>query len=224
VCGRFVAATDPDGLVRFFSVDDRQGGPVPPSWNVAPTDAVNAVAAHERRRVLVKLRWGLVPAWADDPRIGPRLINARSETVAERPAFKDAFARRRCLVPADGFYEWSAEHGAKIPYYIHRSDGRPVAFGGLWSVWRDRRDPDRPPLRTCTILTTAAADELSWLHDRMPAILPADRWDDWLDPDADPAPLRGLLVPAAGWVTRRVSRAVSDPRNNGPALIEEQIR
>jgi putative SOS response-associated peptidase YedK len=223
MCGRFVAATDPDGLVRFFSVDERKADDVAASWNVAPTETVHAVAEHEDRRVLVALRWGLVPAWAEDAKIGSRLINARAETLAEKPAFRDAFRRKRCLVPADGFYEWHTRpDGVKVPYYIHRRDGAPLAFAGLWSAWRDRSNPGSEWLRTCTIVTTNAGSRMRELHHRMPALLPHEAWDAWLDPDlSDPDALRALLDTASdeplAW--HPVSTRVNSPRVDEPGLI-----
>lgn len=222
MCGRFVAITDPDGLARFLVVDDRQAEELPPSYNVAPTQEVYAARVREDRRTLVTLRWGLVPHWADDPAVGSRHINARAETAADKPAFRDAFARRRCLIPANGFYEWrTGPGGVKVPHYITPADGGLLAFAGLWSVWGG---PDRDvPLRTCTILTTAANDLVAPLHDRMPVVLGADAWDEWLDPDhPDPHALRRLLVPAPAdaLTLHAVSQEANSPRNDHPGLIE----
>ena len=221
MCGRFVAASDPDGLVRFFVVDDRIAEDPAPSWNVAPTADVLAVVEHEQRRLLVTFRWGLVPSWAPDPKVGSRMINARAETLADKPAYREAFARRRCLVAADGFYEWErTTDGRRLPHLITAADGQPLAFAGLWSTWRPA--PDAPALRTCTIVTTRANDDVTDLHDRMPVVLPPQHWDLWLDRrKRDPTRLRALLVPAeAGALTRRrASPAVNDVRNDSPDLI-----
>lgn len=223
MCGRFVAFTDPDGFARLLVVDDREARDLAPSYNVAPTDEVYAAVEERGRRTLATLRWGLVPAWADDAAGGARLINARAETAADKPAFRDAFARRRCLIPADGFYEWRpGPRGAKVPHFIHRPDGRPLVFAGLWASWRPR-EGGGPALRTCTILTTAANDALAGLHDRMPAILPTDAWDEWLDPDhPDPLVLRDLLAPAPddALVFHAVTQEVNSVRNNHPGLVE----
>jgi putative SOS response-associated peptidase YedK len=221
MCGRFVAAADPDGIARLFVVDERKDDDVPPSWNVAPTDPVRAVVEHDERRYLVALRWGLVPHWAEDERVGAKLINARAESVAEKPAFRDAFARRRCIVPADGFYEWTTdEQGRKIPHYLHRPDGAPLAFAGLWALWRP--PGAEQPLRTCTIITTQAAGPAAALHDRMPVALPPDTWSTWLDrSERDPAALRAVLDEAQDeLVHHRVSPEVNTPRNNHPRLLE----
>jgi putative SOS response-associated peptidase YedK len=181
-------------------------------------------------RELRVVRWGLVPSWAKDPAIGGRLINARAETVDSRPAFRKPFAKRRCLIPADGYYEWQpAETGprtVKQPYYISRRDGAPLAMAGIYELWRDRALPDdheRAWLWTAAIITTSAPDELGRIHDRMPMIIEKDRWADWLDPASDdPADLRALLAPAAagGLAWHPVSTAVNSVRHNGPELIE----
>ena len=224
MCGRFVAATDAEGFARLLVVDERQTDDLGPSYNVAPSQQVYAAAEHDGRRHLVALRWGLVPGWAKDPKIGNRLINARSETAAEKPSFSDAFRKRRCLIPADGFYEWQQrEDGRKVPYLIHRADEAPMVFAGLWSVWRDREAPDAEPLRTCTILTTGANAFMAGMHDRMPVILEPDAWDPWLDRDlADVERLQGLLGPADDRLLtgHAVSTEVNSPRHNHPGLLE----
>jgi putative SOS response-associated peptidase YedK len=181
-------------------------------------------------RQLRIVRWGLVPYWAKDPAIGSRMINARAETVSEKPAYRRAFSRRRCLLPADGFYEWQqvVEDGRKRkqPYFIHRADGGPLAFAGLYELWHDKsrpEDEDDAWLWTATIITTTATDEVGQIHDRMPMVIDPASWQDWLDPDNnDAAGVRQLLVPAvAGRLTSYpVSTAVNNVRNNGPELLE----
>jgi putative SOS response-associated peptidase YedK len=198
-----------------------------------PAAARSAAAPPDVARELRVVRWGLVPYWAKDPSIGSRLINARAETVHSKPAYRQAFKRRRCLLPADGYYEWQVPEGsaggkgaAKQPYYIFRADGGPLAFAGLYERWRDPALPDdheRAWLWTATIITTSAPDDLGQIHDRMPMVIEPDRWQDWLDPAAtDPADLMALLAPAAsgGLTSYPVSRAVNSVRNNGPELIE----
>ena len=221
MCGRFVAASDPEGLMRLFMVDERIPRDWAPSWNVAPTASVLAVVEHERRRLLVGFRWGLVPAWAENPKAGSRMINARAETLTERPAYREAFTRRRCLIPADGFYEWQRlDDGTRQPFLLGAPDGQPLALAGLWATWRP---PDGgEPLRTCTIVTTPATADLADLHDRMPLVLPADRWEPWLDRSLrDPARLDGLLAPPPpGLLARQpVGLAVNDVRNDSPRLV-----
>lgn len=179
-------------------------------------------------RELRVVRWGLVPFWAKDVKIGSRMINARAETLGEKPAFRRAFAKRRCLLPADGYYEWQSMPGAaKQPMYISRADGRSLAFAGLYELWRDPsvdRDDEDAWLWTTTIITTSAPDELGMIHDRMPMIIDPAGWADWLDPaNSDVADVRALLAPAAvgGLITYPVSTEVNSVRNNGPQLIEQ---
>jgi len=244
MCGRYASARKRIELLEEFGVQrDAVTEPLQPDYNVAPTKRVYAVldraetapdnpagepsAPGPVERELRVVRWGLVPFWAKDAKIGGRMINARAETVAEKPAFRRAFAKRRCLLPADGYYEWQQQDGAaKQPVYISRADGRPLAFAGLYELWRDpavaREDPDAW-LWTATIITTSAPDELGMIHDRMPMIIDPARWADWLDPvTSDVADLRALLVPAAvsGLQTYPVSTQVNSVRNNGPSLIE----
>jgi putative SOS response-associated peptidase YedK len=227
VCGRFVSASPPDEIARYFDADETALPALDPSYNVAPTNDVYAVTAEGGIRRVEAFHWGLVPIWAKDPKVGSKMINARSEGLATKNAYRAAFKRRRCIIPADGFYEWQKQEGSKRkqPHYIHRTDGEPLAFAGLWEVWRgpDKDRPtDEPPLRSCTIITTSANETMSELHDRMPVILPPSAWDEWLDPSNDDLDTLGkLLVPApAGLiVTHPVSTEVNTVRNKGPELI-----
>jgi putative SOS response-associated peptidase YedK len=240
VCGRFVATSSPELLAERFGVDEvrlgEAGEAVVPSWNVAPRAIVAAVRVRSRDglRVLSGLRWGLVPSWAEGPAIGDRLINARAEGIAHTPSFRRAFARRRCLVPADGFYEWRRDPvpgrktPVRVPFYVHAPDGDPLTFAGLWEIWRDPAvasddDPDAW-LRTCTIVTTSANSVVAPIHDRMPVLLRADDWDHWLDPaETDIGALEALLVPAPddAVVAVPVSSRVNRADNDDPSLIEE---
>lgn len=234
MCGRYAASRNPDDLVEEFEVAERPEQVLKPSWNVAPTQNVHAVLERPPRddpegspvRALRIVRWGLVPSWAKDPAIGSRMINARMETVAEKPAFRRAFARRRCLLPADGYFEWYGEKGRKQPFFIHPADGGVLAMAGLYELWRDPSvsDEDADPwLWTCTVLTTSAPDDLGRIHDRMPLLVEKARYGEWLDPQrTDPDELRRLLVPAApGRLTAEpVSTEVNNVRNNGPHLVE----
>ena len=182
----------------------------------------------EHLRVLDRVRWGLVPSWAKDLSVGDRLINARSEGVATKPAYRKAFERRRCLMPADGFYEWRVLPGPtkrkqKQPYFIARVDREPMAFAGLYEVWRDRSDPDAPWIRSCAIVTTDANEKLAPIHDRMPVVLPESAWGEWLDPDNhDTTKLARLLVPAPSdeFLCYPVSTLVNKPDNQGPELLD----
>ncbi|HEX4978872.1 MAG TPA: SOS response-associated peptidase [Acidimicrobiales bacterium] len=227
MCGRFVAASSPADLAKYLHVDEIRTEALVPSWNIAPTDQVYAVAENrERRRLLGSYRWGLVPSWAKDPGVGARMINVRAETIATK--FRAALERRRCLVPADGFYEWERRLAdgkvAKQPWFVRRADGAPLVFAGMWEVWwPDGADRDaEEPLRTCTIVTTAANELLEPIHDRMPAILsPADA-DRWLDRDLrDPVELVGLLQPFDPRALERfeVSTRVNSVKNNDGDLV-----
>jgi putative SOS response-associated peptidase YedK len=218
MCGRYSASRPPDLTAETYAAavaDD----PPPPSWNVAPTDPVAVVVERGGARELRTLRWGLIPSWAKDRKVASKMINARAETVAEKPAFRAALARRRCLVPADGWYEWRTEAGRKQPFFISPRSGEGVAFAGLYEVWRD---PETEELvRTCVVVTTAASAELSYLHERMPVVLRADAWDPWLDPSYDDVEaVRGLLVGSEGFAAYPVSTQVNSVRNNGAHLLE----
>ena len=210
MCGRFTlafAGFDPAQLRARFHLDERLE--VRQRFNVAPGDDVLAVLRRpDAEPQGAVLRWGLVPHWASDPReMAAKTINARAETVAERPAYRDAFARKRCLILADGFYEWSAG----TPHWIRREDGEPFAFAGLWASWRPRDAEDIEPLRSCTIVTTAAAGPVRALHDRMPVILSGPEEARWIDPATPQEELHALLSEARpALVTRPVSRAVND--------------
>jgi putative SOS response-associated peptidase YedK len=248
MCGRFVSARKRLELLEEFGVArDRvaaSGDTEPgPDYNVAPTKRVYAVltrnpedkgssGADEDKgtaRELRVVRWGLVPFWAKDASGGARMINARVETVAVKPAFRRAFAKRRCILPADGYYEWQvvSDQGKqrKQPYYIHRKDGGPLAFAGIYELWRDEtvpEDHERAWLWTAAVITTRAADEVGEIHDRMPMVIAPERWADWLDPDlTEPGRLQATMQPAmaGGLTSYPVSPDVNYVRNNGPELI-----
>lgn len=227
MCGRFVQASSPELLVARFGVDEVTAPVHEPSYNVAPRANVYAVRDRAedggRRRHLSELRWGLIPSWATDPKVGDRMINARAESLADKPAYERAFRRHRCLVPAEGFYEWQRRGARKQPMFIHRRDGEPMAFAGLWAAWRDSNTPDADWMRSCTIVTTNANDAVAPLHDRMPVVLEEHDWDRWLDPDApDLDALARLLRPASDdlLVTYPVGAAVNSADNDGPHLVE----
>jgi putative SOS response-associated peptidase YedK len=245
MCGRYAASSSPDDLaIEFEAVRAEGQQPLPADYNVAPTKDVYVVRHKKERdaegaptggghRELRVLTWGLVPSWAKDPSIGNRMINARMETVAEKPAYKRAFASRRCLLPADGYFEWyptqvrgKSGRPLKQPFFIRPKDGGVLAMAGLYEIWRDpdkaADDPDRFRW-TCTVLTTEAEDAVGHIHDRMPLTVERDRWEQWLDPTlGDRDDLLGLLVPAAPGRLEAypVSTAVSNVRNNGPELVE----
>ena len=245
MCGRYASSRRPEDLIEEFEVvASRVTSPLAPDYNVAPTDEVYAVmerpprpeetvASPEPERQLRVVRWGLVPSWAKDPRIGSRMINARMETLADKPAFRRALAARRCLLPADGYFEWypteqltASGKPRKQPFFIRPADGGVLAMAGLYELWRNPTaaadDPDRW-LWTATVITTEAEDALGRIHDRMPLMVERDRWADWLDPQRTATDeVLALLQPAAPGQLEAypVSTAVGNVRNNYPELIE----
>ncbi len=219
MCGRYATTrSDADLTLLFDAVNVTEG--LEPSWNVAPTDPVPLVRVSQRQggRVLDTARWGLVPPWAKDLRAGARMINARAETVATSPAFAPSFARRRCLVPADGWYEWVRDGKRKQAYYMTPLDGSPLAFAGIWTVWGDE-------VLTCSVITTAALGGLARVHDRMPLILPRDRWAGWLAGGGDAPDLLRPMTPAEleAIEVRPVRPDVGNVRNNGPELLAPPV-
>ncbi|WP_309081642.1 SOS response-associated peptidase [Zhihengliuella sp.] len=230
MCGRYVMARSTGDLVAALGVDRVAGEDVPPSWNIAPTQKVRIVTGRGPEgagpgRGLETARWGLVPVWAKSRSVGVRAINARSETVLEKPTFRSAAVKRRALVPADGYYEWSGEKGAKIPTYLHGQDGEPLAFAGLYEFWRDPEVPEGEPdawLMTTTVLTRPATDALGHIHDRTPVIVPPGLRDGWLDPGlTDRSRIQQLIdaIPDPSLLPHRVGPAVGNVRNDGPELI-----
>jgi putative SOS response-associated peptidase YedK len=222
VCGRFTSRSSPTALVSFLGVEDVVAPDLGARFNVAPTDEVYAVAVRAGRRTLGTVRWGLVPSWSESPAGAARMINARAETVATTPAFRDAFRRRRCIVPADGFYEWVRTDDGRQAYHLHRADGRPLAFAGVWDSWRDRRLPDGERRVTCAIVTTRANESVRPVHDRMPVVLAPTAWEAWLEPSNDDlGELESFLVPAPDdlLAVEKVGRRVNDVRNDGPDLV-----
>ncbi len=218
MCGRFALIVDASVLADVFDVDPPRE--LQPHFNIAPTQTVPIIRAGKATpRECAFVRWGLVPSWAKDEKMGARMINARGETVAEKPYFRSAVKNRRCLIPADGFYEWVRTGESKQPHYIHFSDGRVFAFAGLWERWHKGGGG---PLDSCTIITTTANDLIANLHDRMPVILPPDRFTEWLEPaPLDPERLEDLLVPhpADGMEAYPVSSYVNKPANDGPECV-----
>lgn len=224
MCGRFVSSTPPDQLAAYFGVDQLGETLLEPSYNVAPTNEVYTVIEHEGVRTLDVSRWGLIPFWAKDTKIGNKMINARAETIATKNAFRKPFQRQRCIIPADGFFEWVElpGHEKKTPMYIQRVDGAPFAFAGIWDTWRDPEDPEAPRLRSCTILTGSPNEKIAEIHDRMPVMLPPAAWDTWLDREMrDPDVLEEFLVPAPAELMtfHPVSTEVNNPRTRGEQLI-----
>ena len=247
MCGRYASSRRPEDLVEEFEVvESKVPQPLPPDYNVAPTKEVYAVVerppsardggeGEPPQRQLRVLKWGLVPSWAKDPSIGNRMINARMETVAEKPAYRKALASRRCLLPADGYYEWypteeltAAGKPRKQPFFIRPKDGGALAMAGLYEIWRDPTKDDDAEDRfrwTCTVITTDAEDDVGKIHDRMPLMVEPERWQAWLDPRTDQDTVLDLLVPAAPGRLEAypVSTMVNAVRNNGPELIEPLV-
>jgi putative SOS response-associated peptidase YedK len=258
MCGRFVSARKRlELLEEFAATRDAVAADRDPDYNVAPTKRIYAVIAEREEaadparpiqsrysssaahpggtggrppgRQLRLVRWGLVPNWAKDTSGGARLINARSETVAVKPAFRAAFAKRRCLIPADGYYEWMTEGKAKKPFYIYRTDGGLLAFAGIYELWRNSQVPDDHEEAwywSASIITTQSTDDIGQIHDRTPMVVAPESWTDWLDPaNNEREPLLAVMRPATtsgsgGLTSYPVSTAVNSVRNNGPSLLE----
>ena len=241
MCGRYAASASPEDLVEELDVEsDRTGGLMTPGFNLAPTQVAPVVLERAPReqpdadpvRQLRLLTWGLVPSWAKDPKIGSRMINARAETLLDKPAYRRAALTRRCLVPADGWYEWQASPTAvdakgkprKQPFFIHLDGGGRLVLAGVFEFWRDQERPDDDPLAwrtTYAIVTTEAEPGLDRIHDRMPLVLSPDRWSRWLDPRLeDPEAVRALLAPSAPgrFAAHPVSRRVGNVANDDPGL------
>ena len=219
MCGRFTQERPASELAEIFAAEPLRDDPGA-HFNVAPTDEATVVVQREDRRAVTGYRWGLIPHWATDAKVGSRMFNARAETLTTSPAFRDAFRRKRCLVPVDSFYEWKREGTIRQPYRVVRRDGRPLALAGLWAGWHD--PATQIVRRTFTIVTTSPNKALADLHDRMPVIVPQGAWDRWLDPTPpDPAELLGLLLPTDDIELEiyPVERLVNDVRRDGPELI-----
>lgn len=220
MCGRYTLSQSAEALAERFQLDE-----VPPlesQYNVAPTNSVATIVVdqHTHKRVLRLLQWGLIPSWAKDSKIGYQMINARSETVSEKPSFRSAFRHRRCLILADGFYEWQRSQGKKQPFYIRMCDGQSFAFAGLWEHWKG---PDGGVIDSCTHLTTEPNELVRPLHNRMPVILKPEHYDLWLDPEVQqPEQLQPLLnpYPSKEMVAFPVSTKVNKPANNDPELVK----
>ncbi len=218
MCGRFAQRTDPKRLAKQFGVEEIPE--LEPRYNIAPTQEILAVRENPDGREMMFFKWGLVPSWAKDTSMGARLINARSETVSEKPAFRQAFKQRRCIIPADGFYEWQRTGGRKQPFFFQMRDESPFGFAGLWERWRGDTGN---VINSCTILTTKANDVLQPVHDRMPVILHLKDYDLWLDADVRKHDLVKELLrpyPAEDMVGYPVSTSINRPHNQGANLIE----
>jgi len=220
MCGRFVGFRSLDELKGFFPIDKAACEAIS-NYNVAPSQEILAIAKYEAENWLVKFHWGLVPFWAKDISIGNRMINARSESIAEKPSFRNAFKKRRCLILADGFYEWKGEKGRKQPMFITLPDHKPFAFAGLWETWN--KDDQDSIYKSCTIITTQAGESIRDIHHRMPVILKSPTYESWLDPgNQDVVELDKMLKNeiVTKLVSHPVSKQVNSTRNNDPYCIE----
>jgi len=219
MCGRYSLTISIEEIIDRFGIEILQTD-VNQRFNIAPSQTVPVVVQGEEGRLLTAMRWGLVPCWAQDPKIGYRMINARAETVAEKPSFRQSLRQRRCLVPGDGFYEWQGDGRTKRPFRITLADGSPFAMAGLWDEWRSAAGEK---LRSFTIITTAANPAVAALHDRMPAILPRSAEETWLDPGLSDAHLLTALLrpyPAAGLAIREIAPRINSPKDDDPQLIQ----
>jgi putative SOS response-associated peptidase YedK len=217
MCGRYLITSAPEAFRRLFGYAEQPN--FPPRYNVAPTQPVPIVRVAEGRRQFALVRWGLIPPWVKNPRQFSLLINARGESVNDKPAFRNAMRRRRCLFPADGFYEWKLEGERKRPFCVRPADGAPIAYAGLWETWMG---PDGEEMETAAIVTTAAAGTLARLHDRMPVVVPPDAFDFWLDcRNVDAMMASALFVPASEgrFEAYEISPAVNRVENDGPQLL-----
>ncbi len=218
MCGRFVTISSIPSIEMAFDIE-QPSLDLKPSYNIAPGQKIHIVINDGQRR-LIRCRWGFIPFWAKDPSIGYKMINARSETITKKPSFKNVFKKNRCLIVADGFYEWRKEGKIKIPIYIHHKSGEPFGFAGLYNSWTA---PGGDPICTCTIITTNANKLLRPVHDRMPVIIPKEKHELWLDPTKqDETDLLPLLKPfdSKEMATYDVSQVVNSPKNNSPACIK----
>lgn len=219
MCGRYTLMASPEAVRNFFRYAERPN--FPPRYNIAPTQPIAVVRLVNRQRQFALMRWGLLPSWVKDPKPFSLIVNARGEGVIDKPSFRAAMKRRRCLIPADGFYEWKAGGSRKQPYYIHARSGEPLAFAGLWETWTG---PNGEELDTVAIVTTDANSTVSPLHDRMPVIVPPEAFDLWLDSDnADATTAAALIVPAPDSLLEvwPVSTDVNRVANDNPHLTEQ---
>ena len=217
MCGRFAITLPDDAMARLFDAAPANDLPPVPRYNVCPTTPVAVAISAEGRRRYGPMRWGFIPRWYKSPTDGPLLFNARSETLAEKPAFAEAARKRRCLIPASGFYEWTKEGETRLPWYITRADGAPMVFAGVWQMWAA---PDGARQATCAIVTATATGAMADLHDRVPVVLEPEDWPLWLG-ESGPGAARLMVPPTEGRLAfRRVGPAVNSNRAQGPELIE----
>jgi len=220
MCGRFTLQIPAEMLFEVFGITETPSFPIEPRYNIAPTQQISVIRQYaDYQSRLDSMRWGLIPDWTKETPVGPSLINARSETIAEKPSFRQAIKYRRCLIPSSGFYEWKREGEKKAPLFIRLKDGSPTVFAGIWESWKG---PDGKTADSCSILTTAANDLIARIHDRMPVILRPGDWEQWLDRDQrDPEKLKPLCLPFPDGVMEMypVSTMVNSVKKDSPDLI-----
>jgi len=222
MCGRFVQNFTFETLQQNFNIS-ATAPDITPNYNVAPTQEILTIIKHDNENKLERLHWGIVPFWAKDISIGSRMINARAETVSSKPSFRNAFKKRRCLIPADGFYEWKGEKGNKQPYYVSISSGEPFAFAGLWETWTDKKSDEESVYNSCTIITTAASESIREIHHRMPAILDPKSHEKWLNFDIINSKELQLIIDDGvihDMIFYPVSKLVNSVKNNDPNCIK----
>jgi len=222
MCGRFVQYSPIETFQQIFNIGT-VSLEVIPNYNVTPTQKILTIIKHDNENKLEKLHWGLVPFWAKDVTIGSRMINARAETVSQKPSFRNAFRKRRCLIPVDGFYEWKGEKGNKQPYYVFIPSGEPFAFAGLWETWTDQKSDEESVYNSCTIITTGASESIREIHHRMPAILAPESHDKWLNTDIqDSIELQAIIDDDLIYDMKYypVSTLVNSVKNNDPNCIK----
>ena len=222
MCGRFVQYSPVEKVQQIFNIGT-EPLEVIPNYNVTPTQKILTIIKHDNENKLEKLHWGLVPFWAKDVTIGSRMINARAETVSQKPSFRNAFRKRRCLIPVDGFYEWKGEKGNKQPYYVFIPSGEPFAFAGLWETWIDQKSDEESVYNSCTIITTGASESIREIHHRMPAILAPESHEKWLNTDIqDSIELQAIIDDDLIYDMKYypVSTLVNSVKNNDPNCIK----
>jgi len=222
MCGRFVQYSPIETFQQIFNIGT-VSLEVIPNYNVTPTQKILTIIKHDNENKLEKLHWGLVPFWAKDVTIGSRMINARAETVSQKPSFRNAFRKRRCLIPVDGFYEWKGEKGNKQPYYVFIPSGEPFAFAGLWETWTDQKSDEESVYNSCTIITTGASESIREIHHRMPAILAPESHEKWLNTDIqDSIELQAIIDDYLIYDMKYypVSTLVNSVKNNDPNCIK----
>lgn len=225
MCGRMVQSQSPKNLQPILNFQENSELSFSPRYNIAPTAEILAVRQTDSGREISRFHWGLIPMWAKDRNFSTQTFNARSETLSEKASFKEAYKKRRCLIPVDGFYEWQQGPSSKnkVPYYFQSESGKPIIFAGLWEFWRDANNPEAPPIESCTIVTTAANSFMQSYHHRMPVMLPQEQWQNWLNPNLENQEVLEPMLKsreALDITAHPVSSAVGNTRNDSPEMTK----